>query len=138
MEKKSLLVVDEDNSRLENTRIFLQSKGLQVDTAGTDREIIEKTQARRYNLVLLPITFVDKEDQDFLARLRYRLTRINTVLISDDASSSNNASSSRNPETEGYSISSSNPDNLFKIIEEKLKEQDELELYRTVIPWTKR
>lgn len=134
--KKILLVVDDDERRLESAKGFLRSKGYMVDTAETGEEAIEKSQEGRYNLVLLAVKLVDKEGPEFLTRMRKFIPRANTVIVAGD-SSSEDAGVSPDIRPEGYVVDPSDPDGLLKVVEEKMKEQEEVELYRSVIPWTK-
>jgi len=133
--KKAFLVADDDTNRLESVRGLLQSEGYIVDTAVTGREVIEKSQAGSYNLALLALRLAEKEGPEFLIQMRKSIPRSNTIIVTGD-STSEDASSSLSPGPEGYVTEPFDPENLLKLVEEKLKEQAEVELYRSVIPWT--
>ena len=134
--KKAFLVADDDRNRLESVKGLLQSKEYAVDTAVTGREAIEKSQAQSYNLALLALSLAEKEGPEFLTRLRKSIPQRYTIVVSGD-SSSEDASSSLSSELKGYVTEPFDLENLLKLVEEKLKEQAEVELYRSVIPWTK-
>ena len=137
LEKKiAFLVADNDKARLGSVEGLLRSKGYIVHTAETGEEAIEESRGRSYNLALLAVELADREGPEFLPRMRKIVPRTNTILVTDD-SSSEDAGSSPNPRPEGYVIEPFDPENLLKVVEEKLKEQAEVELYRSVIPWTK-
>lgn len=129
-------MADDDKNRLESVKGLLQSKGYAVDTALTGREVIEKSQSQSYNLALLALRLVDKEGPEFLTQLRKSIPQRYTIVVSGD-SSSEDASSSLSSGLEGYVTESFDLENLLKLVEEKLKEQADVELYRSVIPWTK-
>ncbi len=136
MGKKALLVADDDKNRLESVKALLQSKGHIVHAAGTGKEALERSQDESYNLALLASSLVDKEGPEFVTRMRKLIPRTNTIVIAGD-SSSKDAGSSPDLGLEGYAIGPSDPENLLRLVEEKLKEQAEVELYRSVIPWVK-
>jgi len=50
MEKKNILVVDDDKAILESLKDILKSEGFCVDVAETGREAIEKSEARFYKM----------------------------------------------------------------------------------------
>ena len=127
--------MDDDKDRIEGVKNLLQSKGYIVDTAKTGREAMEKSRSRPYNLALLALKLAEKEGSEFLTSMRKLIPRTNTIMIGGD-SSSKDAASSLDPGSEGYVIEFSDPENLLRAVEDKLKEQAEVELYRSVIPWT--
>jgi len=129
-------VADDDRNRLESVKGLLQSKGYTVDTAVTGREVIEKSQGQSYNLALLALRLADKEGPEFLTQLRKSIPQRYIIVVTGD-SSSEDASRSLSSGLEGYVTEPFDLENLLKLVEEKLKEQAEVELYRSVIPWTK-
>jgi DNA-binding NtrC family response regulator len=134
--KKVFLLVDDDKDRIEGVKDLFQSRGYIVDTAKTGREAMEKSQSKSYNLALLAFQLAEKEGPEFLAGMRKLIPRTNTIMIVGGPSSKD-AASSPDLGSEGYMIEPFDPENLLKAVEDKLKEQDEVELYRSVIPWTK-
>ena len=134
--KKVFLLVDDDKDRIEGVKDLFQSRGYIVDTAKTGREAMEKSQSKPYNLALLAFKLAEKEGPEFLAGMRKLIPRTNTIMIVGGPSSKD-AASSPDLGSEGYVIEPFDPENLLKAVEDKLKEQDEVELYRSVITWTK-
>ena len=53
MEKKSILIVDDDKSLLTSLAQILTNEGYQVDTADTGQKAIEKSKTQLYHLALL-------------------------------------------------------------------------------------
>ena len=129
-------MADDDRNRLESVKGLLQSKGYTVDTALTGREVIKKSKAGSYNLALLALRLAEKEGPEFLTRLCKSIPRRDTIIVTGD-SSSEDASSSLSPGLGEYLTEPFDLENLLKLVEGKLKEQAEVELYRSVIPWTK-
>jgi DNA-binding NtrC family response regulator len=134
--KKVFLLVDDDKDRIEGVKDLFQSRGYIVDTAKTGREAMEKSRSRPYNLALLAFQLAEREGPEFLTSMRKLIPRTNTIMIAG-GSSSKVAASLPDLESEGYVIEPFDPENLLKTVEDKLKEQAEVELYRSVIPWTK-
>ena len=129
-------MADDDRNRLESVKDLLQSKGYIVDTAVTGREVIEKSQAGSYNLALLALRLAEKEGPEFLTQLRKSIPQRDTIIVTGD-SSSEDAGSSLGLGSGEYVTEPFDLVNLLKVVEEKLKEQAEVELYRSVVPWTK-
>ena len=134
--KKVFLLVDDDKERVEGVKDLFQSIGYIVDTAETGREAVGKSQSMSYNLALLAFQLAVKEGPEFLTSMRKFIPRTNTIMIAD-GSSSKDATSLPDLGSEGYVIEPFDPEHLLKAVEDKLKEQAEVELYRSVIPWTK-
>lgn len=128
-------MADDDRNRLESVKSLLQSKGYTVDTAVTGSEAIEKSQAQSHNLALLALRLAEKEGPEFLTQLRKSIPRTNTIIVTGDSSSEGRSSSLSSGLGE-YLTEPFDLENLLKVVEEKLKEQAEVELYRSVIPWT--
>lgn len=97
---------------------------------------MEKSQVGSYNLALLASSLAEKEGPEFLTQIRKYIPRANTIIVAG-VSSQKDAGGLPDPGLEGYVIGSSDPESLLKLVEEKLKDQAEIELYRSVIPWTK-
>jgi DNA-binding NtrC family response regulator len=131
--KNTLLVADDDKCRLESIKSLLLSEGYLVDTAETGREAIEKLQERYYNLTLLGSKLANREGPEFLTRIREFAPQSDAIVVTDISSSKE---ISEPPDPIHRSNEPSDPEGLLKVVEEKLKEQAEVELYRSVIPWT--
>ena len=55
MEKKRILVIDDDEVVRKNFKAILELEGYNVDTAVTGKEAIEKSNANFYDLALIDI-----------------------------------------------------------------------------------
>lgn len=69
MEKKSILVVDDDKTILKSLKTLLELEGYSVDTVETGQEAIEKSKTEFYNLALLDIKLQDMEGTELLATM---------------------------------------------------------------------
>ena len=69
-EKKSILIVDDDESTRRSLSLILGKKGYETETAGTGREALEKARQRFFNVALLDIKLPDVEGVELLMPLR--------------------------------------------------------------------
>ena len=69
-EKKSILIVDDDESTRRSLSLILGKKGYETETAGTGREALKKAQGRFFNVALLDINLPDVEGVELLMPLR--------------------------------------------------------------------
>lgn len=124
MEKKSILIVDDDKAILQSLKAFLQSKDYSVDTAETGREAMEKSEARYYNLALLDIKLPDMEGTELLTEMHRETPRMMKIMITGHPSLEN-AVEALNLGADAYIMKPVDPEELLEIVEEKLKEQEE-------------
>jgi DNA-binding NtrC family response regulator len=69
-EKKSILIVDDDESTRRSLSLILGKKGYETETAGTGRGALEKAKRRFFNLALLDIRLPDMEGVELLMPLK--------------------------------------------------------------------
>ncbi len=125
-EKKSILIVDDDKAILKSLKDILESEGYSVDTAETGREAIKKSEAQFYNLALLDIKLPDMEGTKLLTKMHRATPRMMKIMVTGHASLEN-AVESLNLGADAYIVKPVNPENLLKVVEEKLREQKEAE-----------
>ena len=126
MEKKSILIVDDDKAILKSLKAILQLEGYSVDTAETGSEAIEKSKARFYNLALLDIKLPDMEGTELLTKMQRTIPRMMKIMVTGHANLEN-AVKALNLGADAYIVKPVNPQKLLKVVEEKLKEQEEAE-----------
>jgi DNA-binding NtrC family response regulator len=126
VEKKSILIVDDDRDILKSLKDILQSKGYIVGTAETGREAIEKSEDKIYNLALLDIKLPDMEGTELLTKMHRAIPRMMKIMVTGYPSLEN-AVESLNRGADAYIMKPVDPKNLLKVVEEKLKEQEEAE-----------
>ena len=124
--KKRILVVDDDMDILESIRIILEASGYSVDTAKNGSEAIEKAKSNFYNLALLDIKLPDIEGIDLLALMPKTTPKMMKIMITG-YSSEENAIKSLNLGADAYLKKPIQPEKLLEVVEDKLKEQEEIE-----------
>ncbi|MEM3018015.1 MAG: response regulator [Candidatus Bathyarchaeia archaeon] len=126
IEKKRILVVDDDPDILSSLKSILEFKGYMVDTAVNGREAIEKSKSEYYNLALLDIKLPDMEGTDLLTKMHRTTPKMMKVMLTGYPSLEN-AVKSLNLGADAYIMKPVKPEVLLKTIEEKLREQSEIE-----------
>ncbi|MFQ6095353.1 MAG: response regulator [Candidatus Bathyarchaeia archaeon] len=126
MEKKSILIVDDDKEILKSLKDILQLKGYSINTAETGQKAIEKSEARFFNLALLDIKLPDVEGTKLLTKMHTTTPGMMKIMVTGHASLEN-AVESLNLGADAYITKPVNPEELLKVVEEKLKEQEEAE-----------
>jgi two-component system response regulator HydG len=126
MDRKSLLIVDDDIDILQSFKDILELEGFDVDTAVTAKEGLEKAKANFYNLALLDIKLPDMEGTELLAKIHKIRPGMMKIMITGFASLEN-AVKSVNIGADAYIMKPVNPDQLLSAIEKKLKQQEEAE-----------
>jgi DNA-binding NtrC family response regulator len=126
VEKKRILVVDDDETILKSFKELLESRGYLVDTAETGLEALEKSEDQHYDLALLDIKLPDIEGTELLVEMHEGTPRMMKVMITGHASLEN-AVESLNLGADAYLIKPVKPEELLRIVDEKLMEQEEAE-----------
>ena len=124
MEKRSILIVDDDISLLKSLTEILQLEGYNVDTARTGREAIEKSKTQFYDLTLLDIKLPDMEGTELLPLINGHIPQTVKIIITGYPSTEN-AVKAINQGAAAYIIKPVDPQELKRTIKEKLKEQSE-------------
>jgi len=120
------LVVDDDETILKSFKELLESRGYLVDTAETGLEALEKSEDQHYDLALLDIKLPDIEGTELLVEMHEDTPRMMKVMITGHASLEN-AVESLNLGADAYLMKPVKPEELLRIVDEKLKEQEEAE-----------
>jgi DNA-binding NtrC family response regulator len=124
LEKKRILIVDDDRSLLRSLTDILKLEGHEVDIAETGHEAIEKSKTRFYDLALLDIKLPDMEGTELLKMIDGHIPRTCKIIITGYPSTEN-AVKALNLEADAYLIKPIDPEKLLKIVREKLREQEE-------------
>jgi len=137
-EKKSILIVEDDEATIKSFKDILQSEGYSVDTAETGREAIQKSKAQFYNLVLLDIKLPDMEGTKLLTTMHETSPKMVKIMITGYPSLEN-AVEALNTGADAYIMKPINPEKLLALIEEKLKKQSQAEKMteEKVVDWVK-
>lgn len=126
LEKIKILIVDDDKDILKSLKDIMLSKGYQVDTAETAQNAIEKAKSQYFNLALLDIKLPDMEGTELLAKIHKEKPQMMKIMITGYPSL-DNAVRALNLGADAYIMKPVNPENLLKVVEEKIKEQKEAE-----------
>jgi DNA-binding NtrC family response regulator len=124
--KKSILVVEDDKAIREIFKEILKKEGYVVETAETGQEAIEKSKVKFYNLALLDIKLPNMEGTKLLTKLHRATPKMMKVMVTGYPSLEN-AVDSLNLGADAYLIKPVKPEEMLKVVKEKLTEQDEAE-----------
>jgi two-component system response regulator HydG len=103
LEKKHILIIDDDESVLETTARILELEGYEVDTAKTGKEAVEKSNVNFYNLVLIDIRLPDMEGTQLLTAMRETVPKMVKMIVTG-CPSMDNAVEAVNKSADGYII----------------------------------
>ena len=126
MNKASILIVDDNESILETISAILEAKGYRTDIAKNGKEAIEKSKTNFYNMALLDIRLPDIEGTKLLTKMKETKPKMVKIMVTGYASLQN-AVEALNLGADAYIMKPVDPENLLKIINEKLKAQREAE-----------
>jgi DNA-binding NtrC family response regulator len=124
LDKKRILIVDDDKSLLKNLVEILQREGYDVDTAETGQKSIERSKTQFYNLALIDIRLPDMDGTQLLRLIDGHIPRTMKIIITGYPSIEN-AIESLNLRADAYIVKPVDVERLLKTIDEKLKEQNE-------------
>ncbi|MFQ5950578.1 MAG: response regulator [Candidatus Geothermarchaeales archaeon] len=125
-EKKSILIVDDDESIRRSLTLVFAKKGYDTETARTGREAIEKTQRRFFNLALLDIRLPDMQGTELLTEMHRDKPRMMKIMVTGYPSLEN-AVEAVNKGADAYVMKPAEPERLLRLVEERLEEQQEAE-----------
>jgi len=123
LEKKRILVVDDDKSQLKSLAEILRHEGYDVDTAETGKEAIEKSKTQFYNLALLDIRLPDIDGTELLQIIDGHLPKTVKIMITGYPSTEN-AVKALNLEADAYITKPVEPKQLLETIRKKLERQE--------------
>ncbi len=124
MEKKRILVVDDDKSQLKSLTQILRLEDYEVDTAETGHEATDKLKTQLYDLALIDVRLPDMEGTELLKVIDNHVPRTAKIIITGYPSTEN-ADKALNLKADAYIIKPVEPERLLKIIREKLEQQEE-------------
>jgi len=129
LEKKRILVIDDDESIRKLMAHMLELEGYQVDTAATGNEAIQKTKSNFYNLAIIDIRLPDMEGTALLTLMQDTVPKIVKIILTGYPAL-NNAIDAVNKGADGY-ITKPIIDNagFLRKIKDHLRKQDESNRY---------
>ena len=123
---KRILVVDDDDMIRDSFKAILESEGHLVDTAKSGLEALERTEKDAYNLALLDIKLPDIEGTELLVEMHEETPRMMKVMVTGHATLEN-AVEALNLGADAFIMKPIRPKELLRVVEEKLKEQEDAE-----------
>lgn len=124
MEKKRVLVVDDDRTVIESLKGILESEGYSVDTAEKGRQALARFDSAPYDLVLLDAKLPDVEGTKLLGPLRDRFPEMVRIIVTSHPTPSN-AVDSMNVRADAYLIKPVDPRRLLEVVKERLRQKEE-------------
>ena len=129
LDKKRILVIDDDEHVRQSMARVLELEGYHVDTAKTGAEAVEKSKLNFYNLALIDIRLPDMEGTELLTAMRDTVPRMVKVMVTGYPSVKN-AIDAVNKGADGYVTKPiTNIDTFLQKIKTHLKKQEESEQY---------
>jgi DNA-binding NtrC family response regulator len=133
MDKKYILIVDDEKAILKGFRALLEMKEYRVVTAKDGREAVDKVSENFYNLAIIDIRLPDMDGTEVLREFRQINPEMKNIIITGYASLEN-AVESLNLGADGYLMKPVTPGKLLEIVSEKLREQEmENELHEELV-----
>ena len=127
MDKKRILVIDDDEHIRQSMTSLLELEGYHVDTAKTGAEAVEKSKLNFYNLALIDIRLPDMEGTELLTAMRDTVPRMVKIILTGYPSM-NNAIDGVNKGADGYLTKPvTDIDKFLQTIKEHLRKQEESE-----------
>lgn len=121
--EKRILIVDDDENILRSLGSYLSLKGYIVDTAKTGKEAVEKSENCFFNLAVLDIKLPDMDGTELLKKMRETEPKMMRIMLTGYPSMQN-AIESLNKRADAYLIKPVELEKLLKLIQHKLKEQE--------------
>ena len=121
---ESVLIVDDDVKIREMLSNILTDKGYSVTSVGRGKEAIAESFKQLFNLALIDICLPDMEGTELLTKLRKTEPRMIKIIITGNATLDNSIDAA-NKGVDGFIVKPFDPKKLIKLIESKLKEQQE-------------
>lgn len=124
MEKKRILVVDDDRTVIKSLKGILETEGYSVDTAEKGRQALARLDSAPYDLVLLDAKLPDVEGTKLLGPLRDRFPELVRIMVTDYPTPTD-AIDSPKIRADAYLIKPVDPLRLLKVVKERLPQKEE-------------
>ena len=124
--KASILIVDDDESICRTMSLILENEGYKTQTAYTGKEALERSKTAFFNVALLDIRLPDIEGTKLLKKLNQTAPQTIRIMVTGYPTL-DNAVEALNGGADAYLMKPVNPDDLIKIIRDKLQQQQKAE-----------
>ena len=125
MEKKSILVIDDDKSILRILTRILQKQGYNTQTAETGREAEEKISKQLFDLALIDVKLPDTDGVDLLQKVQATKPNMIKIILTGFASMDNGIKA-LNAGADAYLVKPVEPTELLKILKQKFDERNKI------------
>ncbi len=124
-EKKTVLVVDDDQSVLTTFARILERNGYNVDTAETGNQAITKLQTKDYDIVLIDLKLPDIDGTDVLRKIPKSASKTVKIIITG-FSTQESGLMAADYGADDYLVKPLKPEELLEVIKEAalLKESE--------------
>ena len=119
-----ILIVDDDENIRRVLAAILEDEGYSVESVGTAKKGIEKSETDFFNLALLDVRLPDMEGIELLAKLRETKPKMRKIIITGYPTLQN-AVGAVNQGADAYVMKPFDVEKMLKTIKEQLKKQDE-------------
>src|SRR3989337_1454824 len=119
-----ILIVDDDENIRRVLAAILEDEGYSVESVGTAKKGIEKSETDFFNLALLDVRLPDMESIELLAKLRETKPKMRKIIITGYPTLQN-AMGAVNQGADAYVTKPFDIEKMLKTIEEQLKKQEE-------------
>jgi len=118
--KKTILLVDDEESVRKAFTGILEKAGYLVDTAETGQKALEKAQAKRYDVALIDIKLPDMEGTDLLLKLPKKSEMVKIIITG--FSTMENGVKAADCGADDFLVKPVKPQELLNAIKERLAE----------------
>jgi len=122
--KKTILVVDDEEPVRKVFTGILEKAGYLVDAAETGQKALEKAQAKRYDVVLIDIKLPDMEGTDLLLKLPKKSEMVKIIITG--FSTMENGVKAADCGADDFLVKPVKPQELLNAIKERLAELSRL------------
>ena len=135
----NILLVDDDKSILASMTAILEAEGYSVEIAENGKEAVEKSSKKIFDIIVLDIKLPDIEGTELLKKIGETVPRTIKIMLTGFPALEN-AVKSLNRGADVYLMKPVSPQELLRVIDEKLQEhkKDEEMNQEKVKMWIKR
>jgi DNA-binding NtrC family response regulator len=123
-----ILIVDDDENIRKVLMTILEDKGYNIESVGTAREAIKRTEKEFFNLALIDIRLPDMEGIDLLKKIKDTMPRMRKIVITGYPTLQN-AVDAVNSGADAYIMKPFDVERVLNTINEQLRKQRQEKTY---------
>jgi DNA-binding NtrC family response regulator len=120
MNKKNILVVDDEPEILSIFRIFMETEGYYVESASTAREALSRIDAKKFHLAIIDVNLPDIHGIELLEKIQTIQPEIIKIVVTGENLNEELEDSLHNNTIEAYLMKPVKKKVLMNLIKEKL------------------